>query len=235
MNFNANVYDITVSNVENINAGANFDRITIGNTSGNTTITAGAGADEIFAGAGHDNFRFASIADSATGAADTIHNFDADNDSFSFSGASIAGGHIEYVDSAALLGANQASAICSVLGLATTTSRSISTATEPVIWTLACKTPLARYTMATSSSPRLWRRRQLRGQMAPGRMRRASKQRPPPSGYPVWRQSLVQPGSASAKRSRIYRTYQYPHQRWDTGRACAFMAATSSIGRSWGP
>jgi len=32
-----------------------------------------------------------------------------------------------------------------------------------------------------------------------------------------------------------YRTYQYPHQRWDTGRACAFMAATSSTARSWGP
>ncbi|SDJ01426.1 VCBS repeat-containing protein [Bradyrhizobium sp. Rc2d] len=110
LTFNANVYDITVSNVENINAGANFDRITIGNTSGNTTITAGAGADEIFASAGHDSFRFASIADSAAGAADTIHNFDADNDSFTFSGISIAGGHIEYVDSAALLGANQASA-----------------------------------------------------------------------------------------------------------------------------
>ncbi|MGL3111436.1 VCBS domain-containing protein [Bradyrhizobium sp. BR 1432] len=110
LTFNANVYDITVSNVENINAGANFDRITIGNTSGNTTITAGAGADEIFASAGHDSFRFASIADSAAGAADTIHNFDAGNDSFTFSGISIAGGHIEYVDSAALLGADQASA-----------------------------------------------------------------------------------------------------------------------------
>ncbi|WP_276017372.1 VCBS domain-containing protein [Bradyrhizobium sp. C-145] len=110
LTFNANVYDITVSNVENINAGANFDRITIGNTSGNTTITAGAGADEIFASAGHDSFRFVSIADSAAGAADTIHNFDAANDSFTFSGISIAGGHIEYVDSAALLGANQASA-----------------------------------------------------------------------------------------------------------------------------
>ncbi|RZN13007.1 hypothetical protein CWO91_01215, partial [Bradyrhizobium genosp. SA-3] len=110
LNFNANVYDVTVSNVENINAGANFDRITIGSTSGNTTITAGAGADEIFASAGHDSFRFASIADSAAGAADTIHNFDAANDSFTFSGISIAGGHIEYVDSAALLGANQASA-----------------------------------------------------------------------------------------------------------------------------
>jgi len=32
-----------------------------------------------------------------------------------------------------------------------------------------------------------------------------------------------------------YRTYQYPHQRWDTGRACAFIAATSSAGRSCGP
>jgi Ca2+-binding RTX toxin-like protein len=110
LNLNANVYDITVANAENINASANFDRITIGNTSGNTTITAGAGADEIFASAGHDNFRFVSTADSAAGAADTIHNFDAGEDSFTFSGLSVAGGHIEYVDGAALLGSDQASA-----------------------------------------------------------------------------------------------------------------------------
>ncbi|UPJ60288.1 M10 family metallopeptidase C-terminal domain-containing protein [Bradyrhizobium sp. 192] len=109
LNFNANVYDITVTNVETVNAAANFDRITIGNTSGNMTITAGAGADEIFASTG-DNFRFVSTADSAAGAADTIRNFDADNDSFTFSGISVAGGHIEYVENAALLGANQASA-----------------------------------------------------------------------------------------------------------------------------
>ncbi|WP_409411063.1 M10 family metallopeptidase C-terminal domain-containing protein [Bradyrhizobium sp. WBAH10] len=55
--------------------------------------------------------RFLSVADSAQGAADnTVHNFDAGGDSFTFSGISIAGGHIEYVDSAALLGGNQASA-----------------------------------------------------------------------------------------------------------------------------
>ncbi|SFN60836.1 VCBS repeat-containing protein [Bradyrhizobium sp. Rc3b] len=110
LNFNANVYDITVTNVETVNAAANFDRITIGNASGNTTITAGAGADEIFASAGHDNFRFVSTADSAAGSADTIHSFDADNDSFTFSGISVAGGHIEYVENAALLGGNHASA-----------------------------------------------------------------------------------------------------------------------------
>ncbi|TQF32037.1 VCBS domain-containing protein [Bradyrhizobium sp. UNPA324] len=110
LNFNANVYGVTVTNVETINAAANFDLITIGNSSGNTTITAGAGADEIFASAGHDNFRFVGTADSAAGAADTIHNFDANNDSFTFSGISVAGGHIEYVDGAPLLGGNQASA-----------------------------------------------------------------------------------------------------------------------------
>jgi VCBS repeat-containing protein len=110
LNFNANVYGVTVTNVETINAAANFDLITIGNSSGNTTITAGAGADEIFASAGQDNFRFVSTADSAAGAADTIHNFDANNDSFTFSGISVAGGHIEYVDGAPLLGGNQASA-----------------------------------------------------------------------------------------------------------------------------
>lgn len=116
LNFNANVYDITVTNVETVNAAANFDRITIGNTSGDTTITAGAGADEIFASAGHDNFRFVGIADSAAGAADTIHNFDAGNDKFTFSGISVAGGHIEYVDGPTLLGSNQASAILQNFG-----------------------------------------------------------------------------------------------------------------------
>ena len=110
VNFNANVFDITVTNVENINGSANFDRITIGNTSGNTTITAGAGADEVTASAGHDNFRFTSVADSAAGAADTIHNFDAANDSFTFSGISIAGDHIEYVGTGAFAGPGQASA-----------------------------------------------------------------------------------------------------------------------------
>ncbi|PSO16455.1 hypothetical protein C7G42_23290 [Bradyrhizobium sp. MOS003] len=110
LNINMNVFDITVKNVETINGSANFDRITIGNTAGNTTITAGTGADEIYASAGHDNFCFLSTADSAAGAADTIHNFDADNDSFTFSGISVAGGHIEYVENAGLLGANQASA-----------------------------------------------------------------------------------------------------------------------------
>ncbi|WP_146006582.1 calcium-binding protein [Bradyrhizobium forestalis] len=110
LNVNANVYDVTVTNVENINLAANFDRITIGNTTGDTTVIAGAGADEIFASAGHDNFRFVGIADSVQGAADTIHGFDAANDSFTFSSVGVAGGHIEYVDSAALLGGNQASA-----------------------------------------------------------------------------------------------------------------------------
>jgi hypothetical protein len=111
VNFNTNVFDITVTNAENINGSANFDRITIGtNTAGNTTtITAGAGADEIFASAGHDNFRFASIGDSAAGAADTIHNFDAANDSFTFSGIGITGTHIEYVGTGAFT-AGQASA-----------------------------------------------------------------------------------------------------------------------------
>ena len=42
--------------------------------------------------------------------ADTIHNFDASNDSFTFSGIAIAGNHIEYVATGALMGAGQASA-----------------------------------------------------------------------------------------------------------------------------
>ncbi|MBR1212046.1 VCBS domain-containing protein [Bradyrhizobium sp. JYMT SZCCT0180] len=118
VNFNMNVFGVTVANTENIDGSSNFDSITISNTaSGNTTITAGTGADEVTASAGHDNFRFASIGDSAAGAADTIHNFDADDDSFTFSGISVSGvGHIEYIDSGAFAGGGQASAYLQNLG-----------------------------------------------------------------------------------------------------------------------
>ncbi|MBR1143698.1 tandem-95 repeat protein [Bradyrhizobium sp. AUGA SZCCT0431] len=104
--------NITVANTETINASSNFDVITISNTAaGSTTITAGTGADLVTASAGHDNFRFTSIADSAAGSADTVYNFDAGNDTFTFSGISVSGGHIEYIDNGGdLLDNGQASA-----------------------------------------------------------------------------------------------------------------------------
>ncbi|MCA1476157.1 tandem-95 repeat protein [Bradyrhizobium sp. NBAIM08] len=112
VNFGTNVLGMTVSNTEYINLSANFDNVTINNAStGNTTITAGTGADEITASAGEDNFRFVSTVDSAAGQADTIHNFDAASDTFTFSGMSIGGGHIEFVAGGGdLLGNGQASA-----------------------------------------------------------------------------------------------------------------------------
>jgi hypothetical protein len=111
VNFTTNVFGVTVANTEIINASANFDSITISNTAlGSTTITAGAGSDDITASLGHDNFRFTSIADSAAGAADTIHNFDAANDSFTFSGIAVTGGHIEYIESGSFGALGQASA-----------------------------------------------------------------------------------------------------------------------------
>jgi hypothetical protein len=102
----------TVANTETINASGNFDTITIANAvTGSTTITAGAGADNITASAGHDNFRFTSTADSSGFGSDTITTFDAANDTFTFSGMTIAGDHIQFVDNGgALLGGDQASA-----------------------------------------------------------------------------------------------------------------------------
>ncbi|MBR1282877.1 hypothetical protein JQ597_12585 [Bradyrhizobium sp. AUGA SZCCT0177] len=108
--FNTNIFSMTVLNAENINGSSTFDEIIIGNTSGNTTITAGGGADWVTASAGDDNVRFTSTADSAAGAGDTVYNFDANDDTFNFSGISVSGGHIEYVDSGAFVGGNQASA-----------------------------------------------------------------------------------------------------------------------------
>jgi Ca2+-binding RTX toxin-like protein len=78
---------------------------------GSTTITAGTGMDVLTASAGHDNFRFTSTADSGGSGVDTINNFDAANDTFTLSGISVAGDHIEFVDNGGdLLGGNQASA-----------------------------------------------------------------------------------------------------------------------------
>jgi Ca2+-binding RTX toxin-like protein len=54
------------------------------NTGGTTTVTGGLGADTLVASAAADNFYFASAAESQTGNGDTIVNFDAANDTFTF-------------------------------------------------------------------------------------------------------------------------------------------------------
>jgi Ca2+-binding RTX toxin-like protein len=114
LNLNTSVFGMagSVSNTETINGSANLDNITIVNSvTGSTTITAGAGMDVLTASAGHDTFRFTSTADSGGAGIDTINNFDAANDTFAFSGISVAGGRIEFVDNGGdLLGGNQASA-----------------------------------------------------------------------------------------------------------------------------
>jgi Ca2+-binding RTX toxin-like protein len=102
----------TAINVENINGSASFENITISNAvTGNTTVTAGAGADAITASAGQDNFRFVSVADSTiNGQNDTITNFDASHDTFTFAGITVGGGSIQYMDTANFAGGGQASA-----------------------------------------------------------------------------------------------------------------------------
>jgi VCBS repeat-containing protein len=103
LNLNGGSFGLTVANAETINGGVNFDTITISNAvTGSTTITAGAGADNITASAGQDNFRFASVADSTiNGQNDTITNFDAAHDTFTFAGITVAGGSIDYVGAGA--------------------------------------------------------------------------------------------------------------------------------------
>jgi hypothetical protein len=115
---------VTLTNNVNgiaIDLGDGFDSVQLANGANSLSIVGvenlnasdfgGAPSDDVVtASAGHDNFRFASIADSAAGAADTINNFDAANDSFTFSGIAVTSGHIEYIDSGSFGALGQASA-----------------------------------------------------------------------------------------------------------------------------
>jgi hypothetical protein len=101
---------ITVANIENVVGSAGVDDIVIANTAGPTTVTGGLGVDHITASAGQDNFRFTSVADSTSGAADNITNVNAGGDTFTFSGMTIAGSNIQYVDIGSFAANGQASA-----------------------------------------------------------------------------------------------------------------------------
>jgi Ca2+-binding RTX toxin-like protein len=118
LNLNGGSFGVTISNVETINGSAFSDNFTISNVvTGSTTVTAGAGADAITASAGQDNFRFASVADSTiNGQNDTITNFDAAHDTFTFAGITVGGGQIDYVGAGAFEGAGHASATLQNVG-----------------------------------------------------------------------------------------------------------------------
>ncbi len=86
-------------------------------------MTGGQGVDFITASAGQDNFNFVSTSDSAAGQGDTIVNFDAAHDTFTFTGMNWAGGFasaIHFVDTAGFDGNGQSEAHLVVNGGQTT-------------------------------------------------------------------------------------------------------------------
>ncbi|TYL84331.1 VCBS domain-containing protein [Bradyrhizobium cytisi] len=99
INFNDTTNGVTVANASTVNGSAADDNITVANASGTTTVTGGLGADYLTAGAGSFNFNFNGPADSAVGHGDTIVNFDAGRDNFTFTGVNAATA-IHYVDTA---------------------------------------------------------------------------------------------------------------------------------------
>ena len=107
INFGAQANGVTVVNAETVNGSDGNDFNTIGNTSGNTTITGGLGSDTVVAGSTPVNFNFTAAAQSQTGNGDTILNFNADNDTFTFTsmtGPNGFTGPIHFVDTAAFDG-----------------------------------------------------------------------------------------------------------------------------------
>ena len=86
VNFAGQAFGATVVNAETVNGSAGSDFITIGNTTGTTTVTGGLGADTLVASAAADNLRFTSVAESQTGNGDTVVNFNAASDTFTFAG-----------------------------------------------------------------------------------------------------------------------------------------------------
>jgi hypothetical protein len=107
INFVGTAGTVTVVNAETVNGSIGNDFITIGNTAGTTTVTGGTGADNITASAAADNFNFNSAAESQTGNGDTVVNFDASSDTFTFTnmtGPNGFTGPVHFVDTAAFDG-----------------------------------------------------------------------------------------------------------------------------------
>jgi Ca2+-binding RTX toxin-like protein len=104
INFTGQANNVTVMNAETVNGSTGNDSITVANTSGSTTVTGGLGSDTITASAAADNFRFTSSAESAVGAGDTVVNFDANSDTFTFanmsSGPNAFAGPVHFVGTA---------------------------------------------------------------------------------------------------------------------------------------
>ncbi|MBR0950712.1 VCBS domain-containing protein [Bradyrhizobium canariense] len=107
VNFVGTAGTVTVVNAETVNGSIGNDFITIGNTAGTTTVTGGTGADNITASAAADNFNFNSAAESQTGNGDTVVNFNASSDTFTFTnmtGLNGFTGPVHFVDTAAFDG-----------------------------------------------------------------------------------------------------------------------------------
>ncbi len=104
VNFAGQAFGATVVDAETVNGSAGSDFITIANTSGSTTVTGGLGADSLVASAGVDHFNFTAAAESQTGNGDTIVNFNAANDTFTFTGITGFTGPIQFIGTAAFDG-----------------------------------------------------------------------------------------------------------------------------------
>ena len=107
INFGAQANGVTVVNAETVNGSDGNDYITIGNSSGTTTVTGGLGSDTVVAGSSPINFNFTAAAQSQTGNGDQIINFNANQDTFTFTnmtGPNGFAGPIHFVDTAAFDG-----------------------------------------------------------------------------------------------------------------------------------
>jgi VCBS repeat-containing protein len=103
INFGAQANGVTVVNAEAVNGSAGNDSISIGNSSAPATVTGGLGADNITVGSTPVNFNFNSAAESQTGNGDTVVNFDASKDTFTFTnmtGPNGFSGPVHFVDTA---------------------------------------------------------------------------------------------------------------------------------------
>jgi hypothetical protein len=107
INFGAQANGVTVVNAENVNGSSGNDFITVGNSAAPVTVTGGLGADNITAGSTPVNFNFNNAAESQTGNGDTVVNFNAANDTFTFTnmtGPNGFTGPVQFMNTAAFDG-----------------------------------------------------------------------------------------------------------------------------------